>query len=68
MLFGTILNLSTKSIIYERLNALLTIASVFLGSAGVNMILVFNTSLINSECHSRVDRRENKCSEVLIKR
>lgn len=68
MLFGTILNLSTKSIIYERVNALLTIASVFLGSAGVNMILVFNTSLMNSECHSRVDRRENKFSEVLIKR
>lgn len=68
MLFGTILNLSSKSIIYERVNALFTIASIFLGSAEVNMILVFNTSLINSECYSRVDKRENKFSEVLIKR
>ena len=66
-MFGTILNLSTKSIIYERLNALFTVASIFLVSAGVNTILVFNTSLINSECYNRVDKRENKFSEVLIK-
>lgn len=58
MLFGTIPNLSTKSIIYEGVNALFTIATIFLGSAGVNMILMFNTSLINSECYSRVEREK----------
>lgn len=67
MLFGTIPNLSAESIIYESVNALFTIASIFLGSAGVNMILGFDTSLINSECYSRVDKRGNRFFEVLIK-